>query len=168
MGGFLHRWLLEQDVLAYERHRLPSVAKCEYSAFGRVHFTNHSSKANIIHLGDDLSELDMEEVDAQSQANPSSLGTGGGTDHDDADIRPRPLYRWEGILGDKLSSSKKQHASIWAKFGVWFGITPLWRSGVPSLGLALDVRLDTATGRYVLLRDGQTTAPYTVTASKFV
>ena len=110
-----------------------------------------------------------QEIDAQSGGYPSTLGTGGGTDHDDAVIRPRPLYRWEGILGDKLSATKPQHASIWAKFGVWFGITPLWRAGVPSPGLALDVRLDAATGRYVLLRDEQTASPYTiVSVSKFV
>lgn len=111
----------------------------------------------------------MEEIDAQSRAKPSTLGTGGGTDHDDADIRARPLYRWEGILGDKLSTTKRRHASIWSKFGVWFGITPLWRSGVPSPGLALDVRLDAATGRYVLLQDDQTVSPYSsLSVSKFV
>ncbi|THH34000.1 hypothetical protein EUX98_g138 [Antrodiella citrinella] len=132
---------------------------------------HRSHMANIIHLGDDVDELDMEEIDAGSDGRPSTVGTGGGTDHNDSVIRARPLYRWEGILGDKLSTSKTQHVSIWSKFGVWFGITPLWRTGVPSPGLALDVRLDAATGRYVLLQDGHTVSPYTKptsTASKLV
>ncbi|KAH8100667.1 hypothetical protein BXZ70DRAFT_1008156 [Cristinia sonorae] len=126
---------------------------------------HRSNDANIIHLGDETSEMDMEDVDARSRGLPSTLGTGGGTDHDDADIRARPLYRWEGILDDKLSPGKHPHVGIWVKFGVWFGITPLWRSGEPSPGLALDVRLDTATGRYVLLRNDLIAPPG---ASKFV
>ena len=51
----------------------------------------------------------MEEVDLQTQAQPSTLGTGGGTDHDDSSIRARPLYRWEGILSDDLSSHERHH-----------------------------------------------------------
>ena len=93
----------------------------------------------------------MEEVDAQTLARPSTLGTGGGTDHDDESIRARPAYRWEGIMEDPLRKSPRHTPSLFAKFGVWLGITPLWRSGIPSMGLALDVRLDH--GQYVLLQD---------------
>lgn len=93
----------------------------------------------------------MEEIDAQAQARPSSLGTGGGTDHDDESIRARPVYRWEGIMDDPLRKRQRHKPKLFAKFGVWLGLTPLWRSGIPSMGLALDVRLDH--GQYVLLQE---------------
>ncbi|KAL4242145.1 hypothetical protein ABKN59_001961 [Abortiporus biennis] len=113
-----------------------------------------SIDADILHVGEGISEFDMEEVDQMTQAHvPSTLGTGGGTDHDDSSIRARPYYRWEGLLTDKVSKNVKHHRSLLAKIGVWFGVTPLWRSGVPSRGLALDVRL--VDGRYVLLREHQ-------------
>ena len=43
------------------------------------------------------------------------------------------------------------HAAAGAKMGVWFGITPLWRMGMPSEGISLDVRLED--GRYVLIKE---------------
>jgi len=91
----------------------------------------------------------MEQVDADAVAGPSTLGTGGGTDHDDSSIRARPAYRWEGLLADPLRNDKRWRRRWFAKMGVWFGVTPLWRSSMPSAGLALDVRLEN--GRYVLL-----------------
>lgn len=94
----------------------------------------------------------MEEIDVQTQARPSTLGTGGGTDHDDGSIRARPLYRWEGILEDPLRRRERHTTNFLAKLGVWFGVTPRWRADVPSMGLALDVRLDDG-GRYVLVRN---------------
>lgn len=108
-------------------------------------------QADIIHLGADTSEHDMEEVDAQTVARPSTLGTGGGTDHDDESIRARPIYRWEGILEDPLRKHQRRTPKVLAKFGVWLGLTPLWRSGIPSAGLALDVQLDH--GQYVVMQD---------------
>lgn len=50
----------------------------------------------MFHLGDHASELDMEDLDVETQAQSSTLGTGVGTDHDASSIRPRPAYRWEG------------------------------------------------------------------------
>lgn len=99
----------------------------------------------------------MEEVDLKTQGQPSTLGTGGGTDHDDASIRARPLYRWEGILSDKLSSHERHHRGFFSKLCVWFGISPRWRAGIPTRGLALDVREEN--GRYVLLRGDESTEP---------
>lgn len=99
----------------------------------------------------------MEEVDLQTQAQPSTLGTGGGTDHDDSSIRARPLYRWEGILSDELSSHEKHHRDFLSKLAVWFGISPRWRAGVPTRGLALDVKVDS--GKYVLLRGDESVVP---------
>lgn len=93
----------------------------------------------------------MEEIDRQTQARPSSLGTGNGTDEDDESIRPRPLYRWEGILQDPLRKNRTRWKPLLAKVGVWMGWTPRWRSGAPSMGLAFDVRMDH--GQYVLLQD---------------
>ncbi|KAI0963649.1 hypothetical protein AcW1_000667 [Taiwanofungus camphoratus] len=107
--------------------------------------------AIIFHLGDGESELDMEEVDAETLVQPSMLGIGGGTDYDDGSIRARPLYRWEGILEDPLRKTKRKHRPLLAKIPVWFGLSPLWRSGTPSQGLALDAELKN--GRYVLLED---------------
>ena len=102
--------------------------------------------------------MDMEEIDAQTQAQPSTLGTGGGTDHDDESIRARPVYRWEGIMDDPLRRHKQRGFNLFSKLGVWLGITPLWRSGAPSMGLALDVRLDH--GQYVLPRDAEDTGTF--------
>ena len=97
----------------------------------------------------------MEEIDAQTQMRPSTLGTGGGTDHDDSSIRARPLYRWEGILEDPLVKHERHTPNFFAKIGVWFGITPRWRSGIPSMGLALDVQLNG--GRYIVMPNDENT-----------
>ncbi|KAI0322650.1 hypothetical protein OF83DRAFT_1048810 [Amylostereum chailletii] len=108
-----------------------------------------SSKANIFHVGYNHSEVDMEEIDVETQARPSTLGTGNGTDHDDSYIRARPNFRWEGILNDPLTKGPKGRKKWLVKMGAWLGLTPLWRSGIPSPGVALDVRLEN--GKYVLL-----------------
>jgi len=108
-----------------------------------------SSKAIMFHMGTDVSEVDMEEIDIETIAGPSTLGTGGGTDHDDVSIRARPAYRWEGLLSDPLRRDARWRRRWFAKLGAWFGITPLWRSGMPSKGISLDVRLEN--GRYVLI-----------------
>ncbi|THV07730.1 hypothetical protein K435DRAFT_772567 [Dendrothele bispora CBS 962.96] len=107
-----------------------------------------SSKGILFHIGENKSELDMNGVDLEIQGQPSTLGTGGGTDHDDSSILARPEYRWEGILSDPMEPGKHR-PNFLAKLGAWFGVTPLWRAGVPSPGVAVDVRLDN--GRYVLL-----------------
>lgn len=103
----------------------------------------------MFHVGDDASERDMDDIDLETQGRPSTLGTGGGTDHDDASIRARPTYKWEGLLEDPLRKGKPHRRRWPAKMGAWFGTTPLWRSDMRSQGVALDVRLDN--GRYVLL-----------------
>ncbi|KAF5374814.1 hypothetical protein D9758_000330 [Tetrapyrgos nigripes] len=111
-----------------------------------------SSRGILFHLGDDKSEFDMNGIDQEIQGQPSTLGTGGGTDHDDSSIRARPEYRWEGLLNDPMQS-RTQHnpnkPNFLAKVGAWFGVTPLWRAGDPSPGVAVDVRLQN--GQYVLL-----------------
>ncbi|KAI0308006.1 hypothetical protein B0F90DRAFT_1621291 [Multifurca ochricompacta] len=100
-----------------------------------------SSQANIFHLGYNTRELDMEDIDIETQVPLSTLGTGGGTDHDDSTIRPRPVFRWEGILSDPLAKKEPGHKLL-SKLGVWLGLTPFWRTGSGSLGLALDVYLE--------------------------
>lgn len=108
-----------------------------------------SSKIIMFHMGADKSEIDMEEIDVGTVAGSSTLGTGGGTDHDDVLIRARPTYRWEGLLSDPLRRHNVWTERWYAKMGAWFGVTPLWRSGVSSKGLSLDIRLEN--GRYVLI-----------------
>jgi len=90
----------------------------------------------------------MEHVDIETQVPLSSIGTGGGTDHDDPAIRPRPVFRWEGILSDPLVKKKPGHNFL-SKMGVWLGLTPFWRTGGESMGVALDVYLEG--NKYVLL-----------------
>ncbi|KAF8632635.1 hypothetical protein AX15_001834 [Amanita polypyramis BW_CC] len=108
-----------------------------------------SHKAIVFHIGDGSRELDMDEVDAETQGSTSTLGTGDGTDYDAPGIRVRPAYRWEGLLEDPIGHGKRRRRWL-AKLGVWFGITPLWRTGLISNGLSLDVRLDN--GRYVIIK----------------
>ncbi|KAJ6621702.1 hypothetical protein B0H10DRAFT_1789676 [Mycena sp. CBHHK59/15] len=107
-----------------------------------------SSRAIMFHIGDHTSELEMEDVDVEAQAQTSTLGTGVGTDHDASSIRPRPAYRWEGLLQDPYHRGKR-HRQFFAKLGAWLGLTPFWGPGTPSNGVSLDIRLDS--GRYVLL-----------------
>jgi len=107
-----------------------------------------SKQAIMFHMGDGTFELDMEDVDRETQGRPSTLGTGGGTDHDDVDLA-RPAYRWEGLLNEPSSNGKRWRRRWFGKFGVWFGLTSRWQSGMSSGGLSLDVRL--TNGRYVLV-----------------
>lgn len=108
-----------------------------------------SSRAIMFHLGDDMCEFDMEDIDLATQGRNSTLGTGGGTDHDLSWIRARPAYRWEGLLNDPPRSGTHNKQNWLGKLGAWFGITPLWRSGQPSNGIFIDVRLKN--GRFVLI-----------------
>lgn len=104
----------------------------------------------MFHIGDDKRELDMEDIDILTQGQPSTLGTGGGTDHDDSWIRMRPAYRWEGLLSDPPhQGGYKGRKKFLGKLGAWFGVTPLWRTGSLSNGISLDVKVED--GRYVLL-----------------
>ena len=112
----------------------------------------------MFHVGGDaLEELDMEDLDMETLVQPSTmgtLGTGGGTDHDDGSIRARPTYKWEGLLSDPVHTGGiPQRRKFLAKLGTWMGVTPLWRAGL-SQGLSLDVRLEN--GRYVITDDGST------------
>jgi hypothetical protein len=93
----------------------------------------------------------MEDIDLETQARPSTLGTGGGTDHDDASIRPRPTYRWENILSDDPNWRDRvgRRHGWFAKFSAWFGIKPTWTIGAPLEAILIDVRLDG--GRYVVI-----------------
>jgi hypothetical protein len=112
-------------------------------------------QANIFHLGYNGRKLDMEDIDIETQIPLSTLGTGGGTDHDDSVIRPRPVFRWEGILSDPLVK-KAPGRNLLSKLGVWLGLTPFWRTGSGSPGVALDVYLEE--DHYVLsddMKDGQ-------------
>ena len=108
-------------------------------------------QADILHFGQSAMEHDMEEIDQRTQAQPSTLGTGGGTDHDDETIRARPAYRWEGMLDDPVRKHESRIGRFFSKLGVWFGVTPHWRLGGRTMGLSLDVHLQN--GQYVLMMD---------------
>ncbi|KAJ3516260.1 hypothetical protein NLJ89_g1239 [Agrocybe chaxingu] len=125
----------------------------------------NSRRAVMFHLGNDRRELDMEDVDVLTQAQSSTLGTGGGTDHDVSGIRARPTYRWEGLLDDPPRNGGHEGRRKWlAKLKAWFGITPLWRAGWTSNGLSLDVKLQD--GRYVLLVDGASSSATSPTTTR--
>jgi len=110
-----------------------------------------SGQAIRFHVGDGDQEYEMDNLDAVTHGPDSTLGTGGGTNHDDSTIRPRPVYHWEGLLDDPVvANGTKVRKSWFAKLGAWFGITPLWRAGLPTHGVSLDVQL--VGGRYVLLQ----------------
>ncbi|KAF9568432.1 hypothetical protein CPC08DRAFT_702456 [Agrocybe pediades] len=109
-----------------------------------------SNQAIMFHLGNNKREMDMDDIDALTQAQSSTLGTGAGTDHDASWIRARPAYRWEGMLTDPPNKIGHKIRRKWiAKLGAWMGVTPLWRQSAPSEGLFLDVKVEG--GRYVLL-----------------
>ncbi len=99
----------------------------------------------------------MEEIDLQTLPRPSTLGTGGGTEYDDGEIRARPAYSWEGILEDPVQKQRPHQRRFLSRLAVWFGVSPLWRTRDASQGLSLDVRLEN--GKYVLLEgDGAASA----------
>ncbi|KJA29472.1 hypothetical protein HYPSUDRAFT_32950 [Hypholoma sublateritium FD-334 SS-4] len=109
-----------------------------------------SGQAIMFHFGSNRREMDMEDIDMITQGQSSTLGTGGGTDHDDSEIQLRPAYRWEGLLNDPPHKGCYIGSRKWrGKLGAWLGITPLWRTGAPSNGISLDVKLEN--DRYVLL-----------------
>ncbi|KAJ7630901.1 hypothetical protein FB45DRAFT_833713 [Roridomyces roridus] len=112
-----------------------------------------SSRAVMFHIGGNGTEMDMEEIDmdprAQSRAQLSYFtDTGVGTDADASSIRPRAEYRWEALLEDQYRTGRR-HRRFFSKVRAWLGLTPLWRTGTASNGLALDVRLEG--GRYVVI-----------------
>ncbi|KAG9222767.1 hypothetical protein CCMSSC00406_0004681 [Pleurotus cornucopiae] len=110
-----------------------------------------SNQAVMFHMGVTGSEMSMEGVD---MGQSSTLGTGGGTDHDDESLRPRPTYRWEGLLMDPVRGRRRRRDGWFVKLGAYLGLTPIWRSGSPSKGVSLDVQLQN--GRYVVLEEEDT------------
>ncbi|KAG7099182.1 hypothetical protein E1B28_001051 [Marasmius oreades] len=113
-----------------------------------------SSKQILFHMGNGISELDMDHVDVEMRAQASNIGTGGGTDHDDASILQRPTYRWEGLLEDPPYPFQRQQRKFMSKVTAWLGLAPTWRAGIPVQGVSIDVRLQD--GRYVLLEKPST------------
>lgn len=105
----------------------------------------------MFHIGNNRREMSMGDIDILTQGQSSTLGTGGGTDHNDSWIRVRPRYRWEGLLSDPPHIAHPLRQKWLGKLGAWMGVTPLWRARPPSDGLYLDVKLKN--GHYVLLDD---------------
>ncbi|KAL1739975.1 hypothetical protein HDZ31DRAFT_68406 [Schizophyllum fasciatum] len=103
----------------------------------------------MFHYGRGGHELEMTDVDLETHGQPSTIGTGGGTDHDLADIRVRPAYRWEELLGDPMRADGRLRRRWVSRIGAWLGLTPLWLGDTQSAGLSVDVKLEG--GRYVLV-----------------
>ncbi|KAF9787179.1 hypothetical protein BJ322DRAFT_706318 [Thelephora terrestris] len=107
-------------------------------------------EAILVHLGEGQSEWDMDGLDLQTLGPPSTLGTGGGTEYDDPEVRARPTFRWEELMTSPIRECIRGSRWFAGKFGVWFGLTPLWRPSFTVTGFTLDVKLD-AKGRYVAI-----------------
>ena len=143
-SGFLNKIYLRLNELVF--HGSSGVS---YHSSINLRILTPCCKTLAFHVGERKSEVDMEEIDRIIHARTSTLGTGGGTDHDDTAIRARPNYRWEGLFEDTASQNRSRIYNCIRRLGVWFGITPYWRKGMASQGLALDVMLDH--GQYVKL-----------------
>ena len=104
-----------------------------------------------MHVGNKSLEMDLERIDLGSDLRgTSTLGDGGGTDHDDDSIRFRPAYRWEGIYEDPIRSGRLKERRRWTgKLGVWFGVTPLTTTKMRTNGISLDVVVQG--GKYVMV-----------------
>ncbi len=85
--------------------------------------------------------MDGLDLEMQIEGPPSMMGTGGGTDHDDASIRARPEYRWEGVLSDPVQHDRRRRRKFFSKLGAWFGVNPLWKANFVSPGVSVDVYL---------------------------
>ncbi|KAG8929858.1 hypothetical protein FRC02_004984 [Tulasnella sp. 418] len=111
-----------------------------------------SSKIVHVHVGDRSTELDLSEIALGSHSRSATMDTGGGTDHDDEQIRARPSYRWEGVYDDPLRKGKrKKRWRPWSKFGIWFGLVPTATTTIRTNGIAFDLKL--SQGRYVVMED---------------
>lgn len=116
--------------------------------FSRRSLTQERLQAILVHLGEGQSEWNMDDLDLQTLGPPSTLGTGGGTDYDDTEVRARPTFRWEGLMTSPIRECIRGSRWFAGRIGVWFGLTPLWRPSFTVTGFSLDVKLD-AKGRYV-------------------
>jgi len=142
--GFLNMIYVRLNDIAF--HGTPEVIFA--SRISCCYFTQEHPQAILIHLGEGQSEWNMDELDLQTLGQPSTLGTGGGTDHDDTDMRARPTFRWEGLMASPVRECIRGSRWFVGKIGVWFGLTPLWRPSFTVTGFSLDVKLDDE-GRYV-------------------
>ncbi|KAF9270191.1 hypothetical protein L218DRAFT_849990 [Marasmius fiardii PR-910] len=115
-----------------------------------------SSKQILFHMGNGVSELDMDHIDVEMRGQGSTIGTGAGTNHDDTSILQRPAYRWEGLLEDPPYPFQRQQRKLMSKVTAWLGWAPTWRAGMPAQGVSIDVRLQD--GRYVLIEEPSTSS----------
>ncbi|GJJ08808.1 hypothetical protein Clacol_003027 [Clathrus columnatus] len=121
-----------------------------YFRLNQIIFKGSPNNAIHYHLGNNPAEIDLENFTLSRHIRSSTLGTGGGTDHDDSQIRARPMYKWEAIFDDPLTTSGKPHRRWLPKLATWFGLDPHWEpNNALSSGISLDVVLED--GNYVLL-----------------
>jgi len=133
------------DIVFHGTPEVSLVTRTFCHSFTKEHLP---TQAILIHLGEGQSEWNMDDLDLQTLGQPSTLGTGGGTDHDDTGIRARPTFRWEGLMTSPVRECIRGNRWFIGKIGVWFGLTPLWRPSFTVTGFSLDVKLDDE-GRYV-------------------
>ncbi|CAG7849321.1 SubName: Full=Uncharacterized protein {ECO:0000313/EMBL:CCA70937.1} [Serendipita indica DSM 11827] len=131
--------LSQQTLLSIESNRVPQYRQ-------RI----------LIHVGDGEEEMDLNDLDLTTHVRSSSMGTGGGTDLDDASIRIRNAFKWEDVFDDTVHKghrplSQYLHWKSWKNMlAVWFGVTPLSHRRLRTNGIALDVEVDSS-GRYIVI-----------------
>ncbi|KIM22943.1 hypothetical protein M408DRAFT_269120 [Serendipita vermifera MAFF 305830] len=132
-----------------------------YFRMNQIAFHN-TDEAILVHVGNTTEEIDLEDLVLTTHVRSSSMGTGGGTDLDDASIRIRPAYKWEDVFNDTMHD--RGYKPVWQYFhwrrwkgmlAVWFGITPLNRRRMRTNGIALDVALDKS-GRFTTIKHSST------------
>jgi len=128
-----------------------------YFRLNQIVFPKESSQAIHTYIGGtpagdvDLADIDHDRATLRGHDRVASMpDTGGGTDHDDTEIRERPEFTYEGVFDDPVRPRSSTSAwRPWGKFAIWFGITPFARTRYHSHGVAFDLTLDSIHHRYI-------------------
>ncbi|KAG8849341.1 hypothetical protein FRB96_000877 [Tulasnella sp. 330] len=150
----LEAFLTQRGVLRTNRKGMPDFVHVGLinKIYVRLSQIAFSGKSRLIrtHVGHQSTEINITELDLGSHLRSSTLGTG--TDHDDSEIRARPVFRWEGIYaGQTPVGGSKKAWRLPNRFPVWFGLNP--REGAMFRGHEVGFDVVLKNGRYVVLGD---------------